>query len=169
MTTKRFTVSRLRESLKISWYWWLGFILFNLGDEATTLIFTAHGLSEGNPLWHTSILSPLLGILKVFVFPCVVIPFVAILLSPQGFKRFMRQVAVVFALVVIWNTVGILFHHHPHKQGVFAPLALLGITTLLMLVASILLYVWDKIAARLIKRGIRVDLDGMMEVDHALE
>lgn len=156
-------INKLYENIKPVWYWWPWFMLFNIFDMITTLVFLSKGYAEGNPLFHDSVYSPPFIIFKMFVVPCLVIPLLAIILSRTSFPALMRILTFMLLEVVVWNIVGMLRTSAPTGDAEpYSFLEMFGLMYFLMIGATVLSILWGKIGTYATSKGLRWDLAGMM-------
>lgn len=156
-------MNRLYDRLQPVWFWWPWFMLFNIGDVITTYVFLSKGYGEGNPIFHSSVYDPPFIILKLFVLPCLVIPFLALVLSPKGFQSLLRGFTFLLLNVVIWNIVGMNLKpvpvDDPKPYSIFQMLLL---TYGLLIPAYLEAWGWSKLCAWVSRRTCRLDLAPML-------
>ena len=144
--------NRLSENLKPNWHWWVALTLFDAGDMLTTCIgITFFGMSEGNPLLSTSVLTPWYVVFKLILFPALVIPFLALVLPKGIFPHLIRMLTFVFLEVMVYNIAGMIFK--PEAAEPYTYLEMIGLISIFLYVALSLTALSERIETFMQKRG----------------
>lgn len=116
-------------------------------------------MTEGNPIWHESILSPQAIIFKLVLVPCLLIPLLGAILKPNIFHHLIRTLAFVFLEVVIFNSIGMSQPIPDEEARAYTMLEMVGLVSLLLYGGMCLTAASEALGKFVGKRGIHWDLE----------